>query len=93
MNEVHHTILPDVLRKDGWKKVYDKDGMATYRALYFNKSEKQENESDVEHNRRVGQVRSKIREKVVELQESCGVNFKINTLLSKAILYDDQTLS
>ena len=30
MDEVHQTILPEVLRNDGWKKVYDKDETPTY---------------------------------------------------------------
>ena len=90
MDEVHHTILPEVLRRDGWKKVYDKDETPTYRALYFNKIERKQNEEEVEHNRRVGEVRVRIREKVKELLASKpDVNFKTNTLLSRAILYDD----
>ena len=90
MDEVHQAILPKVLCRDGWKKVYDKDEMPTYRALYFNKIERKPNESEVEHNRRVGEVRVSIREKVKELQASKpDINFKNNTLLSRAILYDD----
>ena len=92
MKEVHHTILPDVLHKDGWKKVYDKDKMSTYKALYFNKIGRQLNETEVEHNQWVGEIRVKICEKVEELQARHGVKFKINTLLSKAILYDNRTL-
>ena len=93
MNEVRNTTLPDVLRIDGWKKVYDKDRKSTYPALYFKKIERQPSETEIRHNQRVGEIRVRIREKVEAVQERHGVRFKINTLLSRAILYDDQTFS
>ena len=91
--EVRKTILPNVLREEGWKKVYDKDGKSTYSSLYFKKIERQQSEPEIKHNQRVGEIRVRIREKVEELQARHGVKFKVNTLLSKAILYDDQTFS
>ena len=93
INEVRNTTLPDVLRIDGWKKVYDKDRKSTYPALYFKKIERQPSETEIRHNQRVGEIRVRIREKVEDVQERHGVRFKINTLLSRAILYDDQTFS
>ena len=88
MNEVHQRILPDILYPVGWKKVYDKDQKSTYRALYFSTSARRPNEDEITHNRRVGEIREKIHEAVKRLQEKYGVNFKINSLLSKPILYD-----
>ena len=88
MNEVHQKTLPEVLRHEKWEKVYDKDLKSTYRALYFSTIERQPNEDEITHNRRVGEIRGKIHEAVKLLQEKYGVNFKINSLLSKPILYD-----
>ena len=86
---VHEVILPDVLRPHGWKKVYDKDSKLTYQALYFGIIQRQPGEDENAHNRRVGRVRESIREKVITLQEQYGVEFKINSLLSKPILYNE----
>ena len=86
-SEVHNDILPEVLRPDGWKKVYDKDSKLTYQALYFAKIERRPGEDENAHHRRVGTIRETIREKVTTLQQESGVNFKINSLLSKPFLY------
>ena len=86
---VHEVILPEVLRPDRWKKVYDKDSKLTYQALYFGVIPRQPGEDENAHNRRVGRVRESIREKVITLQEQYGVEFKINSLLSKPILYNE----
>ena len=91
MNEVHQKTLPEVLRHENWEKVYDKDLKSTYRALYFSTSVRRPNEDEITHNRQVGEIREKIREAVKRLQEKYGVNFKINSLLSKPILYDKQS--
>ena len=88
MNEVHQRILPDILYPVGWKKVYDKDQKSTYRALYFSNIKREPDEDEITHNRRVGEIRERIREEVKLLQEELNVNFKINSLLSKPILYD-----
>ena len=92
MKKVHSNILPAVLKPLGWKKVYDKDLKITYRALYFNVIEKQQNEDDISHIRRVGRVRERIREEADKLKTQHGVNFKINSLLSKPLLYDEEAL-
>ena len=92
MEKVHTHILPSLLKPLGWKKVYDKDLKITYRALYFNTIEKQPNEDDISHIRRVNKIRERIREEADKLKEKHGVNFKINSLLSKPILYDEQAL-
>ena len=84
--QVHEVILPEVLR--GWKKVYDKDSKLTYQALYFGVIERQTDEDESTHNRRVGRIRETIREKVIALQQENNVEFKINSLLSKPILYN-----
>ena len=87
--QVHEVILPEVLRPDGWKKVYDKDSKLTYQALYFGIIERQPGEDENAHNQRVGRIRETIREKVITLQRQHGVEFKINSLLSKPILYNE----
>ena len=86
---VHQVILPEVLRPDGWKKVYDKDSKLTYQALYFGIIQRTPGEDENTHNRRVGRIRETIREKVITLQQQRGVEFKINSLLTKPILYND----
>ena len=88
MGKVHKDILPAVLKPLGWKKVYDKDLKITYRALYFNVIEKQPNEDDISHIRRVGEIRERIRQEADKLKTQDGVNFKINSLLSRPLLYD-----
>ena len=93
MEKVHKSILPKVLKSlHGWKKVYDKDLKITYRALYFNIIEKQPDEDDITHIQRVGRIRERIREEADKLKTQYGVNFKINSLLSKPILYDEEAL-
>ena len=92
MEKVHTHILPSLLKPLGWKKVYDKDLKITYRALYFNTIEKKLNENNTSHIQRVGKIRERIREEADKLKMKHGVNFKINSLLSKPILYDEQAL-
>ena len=92
MEKVHKNILPTVLKPLGWKKVYDKDLKITYRALYFNIIEKQPNEDDISHIWRVGRIRERICEEADKLKTQHGVNFKINSLLSKPLLYDEEAL-
>ena len=84
--QVHEVILPEVLH--GWKKVYEKDSKLTYQALYFGVIVRQPDEDESTHNRRVGRIRETIREKVIALQQQNNVEFKINSLLSKPILYN-----
>ena len=92
MGDVHLKILPELLYPHGWKKVYDKDLKITYRALYFNTIEKLQNEDDITHIQRVGKYRDMIHDKVEELKKERGANFKINSLLSRPLLYDPPTL-
>ena len=92
MDDVHKKILPELLCPQGWKKVYDKDLQISYRALYFNTIEKQPNEDDITHIQRVSKCRDEIREVVEKLKEERGVNFRINSLLSRPLLYDPATL-
>ena len=92
MNDVHQKILPELLCNHGWQKVYDKDMKITYRALYFNTIEKQLGENDISHIRRVGKCREMIREEVEKLKKERDVNFKINSLLSRPLLYDEAVL-
>jgi len=91
---VHNTILPLILEPEGWKKVVDKDTKLTYRALYFNIIKKHPGE-DVQatYIPRVGMIRHKIAKKVQELKDERQVNFKINSLLSKPFLYDEEALA
>ena len=72
--------------------MHDKDMKITYRALYFNTIEKKRNEDDTTHIQRVAKYREIIRKKVEELKSDQGVNFKINSLLSRPLLYDPATL-
>ena len=92
MSDVHSKILPKLLYPHGWKKVHDHDLNLTYRALYFNTIEKQPDENDNEHIQRVDEYRKMIRDEVEKLKEEQGVNFKINSLLSRPLLYDPKTL-
>ena len=92
MGDVHLKILPELLYPHGWKKVYDKDLKITYRALYFNTIEKLPSEDDITHIQRVGKYRDMIHDKVEELKKERGANFKINSLLSRPLLYDPPTL-
>ena len=92
MNDVHRKILPELLYNHGWQKVYDKDMKITYRALYFNTIEKQRGEDDISHMQRVGKCRERISEEVKKLKKERDVNFKINSLLSRPLLYDETAL-
>ena len=92
MKQMHESILPRVLYPHGWKRVYDKDMKTVYRALYFNVIERAPNESDISHIQRVSKVRDMICEEANKLKIEHGVNFNVNCLLSKPILYDKQTL-
>jgi len=91
---VHNTILPLILEPEGWKKVVDKDTKLTYRALYFNIIKKHSGEDvQASYIPRVGMIRHKISKKVQELKDERRVNFKINSLLSKPFLYDEEALA
>ena len=90
MKEVHRDILPKVLC--GWKKVYDSDFKITYRALYFNTIKKDPQESENAHIQRVNEIREKICDEAKDLMTKRGVNFKIDSLLSKPFLYNLQVL-
>ena len=57
MNKVHNVVVPQVLSKDKWKKVYDKDKKLIYRALYFNIIPKYPDEDPTDYIQRVGGVR------------------------------------
>ena len=92
MNKVHRTTLPKVLYPHGWQKVHDKDLNISYRALFFGTFEKQEGESDKDHILRVGKYRKMVREEVEKVMEENKVKFKINSLLSRPLLYDEQSL-
>lgn len=92
MNKVHEKVLPKVLHPDGWRKVHDKDMKITYRALYFNIIRKQPDEDDKSHVLRVAKIRTKICHEVDKIKTQHGVNFRINSLLSKPILYDVEAL-
>ena len=92
MSKVHNTILPGLLCPHGWQKVHDKDQKINYRALYFNTIEKKQNEDDIAHIQRVAQYREMIREKVDTFKKERGVNFKIDSLLSRPLLYDPGAL-
>ena len=93
MKIVHQKILPDLLCPDGWKKVHDKDMNITYRSLYFKTIEKQSDKEDnTTHIQRVAKCREKIRKEVEKFKEQKNVNFKIDSLLSRPLLYDPATL-
>ena len=92
MGDVHKKILPELLYPHGWQKVYDNDLKITYRALYFNTIEKLPSEDDITHIQRVDKYREMIRDKVEKLKEERGANFKIDSLLSRPLLYDPPTL-
>ena len=94
MQEVHKTILPSLLGQgpDEWWKVFDKDTKLTYRALYFSVIKKRPGEKKNAFIQRVGKIRHDIAEEVHKLKETHQVNFKINSLLSKPFLYDEEAL-
>lgn len=91
--EFHSDILPRILGPEGWKKVYDKDGKGTYRALYFNIIPKRRDEDGISYIKRVNRIRSTLFEEGDKLRTKYDVNFKINSLLSKPFLYDDDYLT
>ena len=97
MNQVRTDILPRVLCPDGphlgWKKVYDKDRKPTYRSLYFKIIPKEIDEDNISYIRRVNKIRSTLFEEGDKLRVKYNVNFKINSLLSKPFLYDDDYLA
>ena len=92
MKEVHRDILPKVLYPGQWKKVYDNDFEITYRALYFNTIKKAPKETENDHIQRVNEIRVKIYDEAKDLMTKRGVNFKIDSLLSKPFLYNIQVL-
>ena len=92
MKQFHKNILPGVLCSHGWKKVYDKDTKIVYRALFFNVTEKLPNEDNISHIWRVSKVREVIHEEANKLKQQYGVNFAVNSLMSKPIVCDEQAL-
>ena len=93
MKAVHDEVLPLTLGRTGWKKVVDKDGRASYRALYFNIIPQDIDENDKDYIKRVAKIKETITEKVKrEKQQYNNPNFKINCLLSKPFLYDGMAL-
>ena len=97
MKKVHTDILPKVLCPHGshlgWKKVCDKDMKPTYRALYFKIIPKDKDEDNILYIQRVNKIRSTLLEEVDKLRTKHDVNFKINSLLSKPFLYDEDYLT
>ena len=86
-------IQRKVLSRHGWKKVYDKDETVTYRALYFNNTiKKSANDDEITYILHVAEVRDELANEVAKIREKYGVNFKINSLLSKPLLYDKSAI-
>ena len=93
MRKIHDTTLPNLLYPKGWRKVCDKDLKPTYRALYFNTIKKEpDDEKDNHHMQRVNEIRKEVQEKAKEIMEEYNVKFKINSLLSRPLLYDEEAL-
>ena len=92
MTQIHDHVLPSLLCPEGWRKVVDKDGKPTYRALYFNAIEKTLGETDIAHIQRVSKVRERIAEEVKKVKTKYKVNFKTNSLLCSPLLYDSLAL-
>ena len=92
MTYVHKVILPTLLGPEEWKKVFDKDTKLTYRALYFNIIKRRSTEDESTFVQRVGQIRHKIADEAKQVMKDRGVNFKINSLLSKPFLYNEEAL-
>ena len=89
MKAVHDEVLPLTLGRTGWRKVVDKDGRASYRALYFNIIPQDIDENDKEYIKQVAQAKETITEKVYKVkQQYNNPNFKINCLSSKPFLFD-----
>ena len=84
IEDVHGKILPKLLcNVHGWQKVYDKDMKITYRALYFK----------IEDNiQKAAKYRDIIHEEVDKFKKERGVNFKVNSLLSRPLRYDKTAL-
>ena len=84
IRDVHRKILPKLLcNAHGWQKVYDKDEKITYRSLYFK----------IEDNiQKAAKYRDIVREEVEKFKEERGVNFKVNSLLSRPLRYDKPAL-
>ena len=91
-----HKKLPNYLYENGgWQKVQDKDKTTSYRALYFNDIKKETGEDEFDHMLRVGECRvliEKLVDKIKKKKKYNGVNFKVDSLLSKPLLYDEQAL-
>ena len=92
MSKFHNVTVPTVLSEDEWMKVYDKDMKLTYRALYFNIIQKHRDEDDNAYIQRVNKIRTTLAEEADKVKKEYDVNFKINSLLSKPFVYDEQTL-
>ena len=92
MSKFHKVTVPTVLSKDEWMKVYDKDMKLTYRALYFKTIQKHRDEDDNAYIQRVNKIRTTLAEEADKVKKEYDVNFKINSLLSKPFVYDEQTL-
>ena len=92
MKEIHDQVLPSLLCGEGWRKVVDKDGKNTYRALYFNIIKKNQDKSYIAYIQTVSKVRERIAEAVEKVKTKYKVNFKINSLLSSPLLYDSLAL-
>ena len=92
MCKIHKVTVPTVLSGDGWMKVYDKDMKLTYRALYFNIIQKHQDEDDNAYIQRVNKIRTTLAEEAKKVKKEYDVNFKINSLLSKPFVYDEQAL-
>ena len=92
MNKVHKIVVPNVLSTGGWRKVHDKDMRLTYRALYFNTITKHQNEDDNDYIQRVGKIRKTLADEAHKVKEEYHVNFRMNSLLSKPFLYDEEAL-
>ena len=98
MKRVHETIQTEVLYPREWKKVCDKDWKPTYRAFYFKTIEKTRNEKesgkegDIKHMQRVNEIRKEVQKAAEKVMDDSKVKFKINSLLSRPLLYDEKTL-
>ena len=98
MKKAHDTIQTEVLYPRKWKKVCDKDWKPTYRALYFNTIEKERNEKEsgkegeIQHMQRVNEIRKVVQKTAEKVMDDSKVKFKINSLLSRPLLYDEKTL-
>ena len=93
MKTIHDKTIPHLLSPMGWRKVCDKDMKPTYRALYFNTIKKESAEEDeIHHIQRVSEIRKMVEDKANEVMDEYKVKFKINSLLSRPLLYDEDAL-